>query len=259
MGRIRRGLYEQLDAAGWARPGMSPVNRLVAGAITLAVLMAVLETEGELRAANAKLFENADLVFGLLFSVEYSLRLWAAGENPRYRGVGGRIRYALSPFALIDLLAILPFLLTVGLQDAFLLRIFRLLRLFSLARLGRYSSALQNIFSALKERRYELLMSLAAAFVVMLLAASALHFTEGSTNPESFGSIPRALWWGAATVTKVGYGNAFPVTVLGRVFAVVFAIAAVAVVAMPTGILAAAFSDAFRRERERRTAALKGE
>ncbi len=259
MGRIRRWLYVQLDAAGWPRPGMSPVNRVIAGAITLAVLMAVLETERGLRAPHAKLFATADLVFGLLFSVEYSLRLWVAGENPRYGGIGGRIRYALSPLALIDLLAILPFLLTVGLQDAFLLRLFRLLRLFTLAKLGRYSSALQNIFCAIKERRYELLISLAGAFVVMLLAATALHFTEGATNPESFGSIPRALWWGAATVTKVGYGGAFPVTVLGKVFAVIFAIAAVAIVAMPTGILAAAFSDAFQREREKRMTTLEGD
>ena len=150
--------------------------------------------------------------------------------------------------ALIDLMAILPFFLTLGIQDAFLLRAFRLLRLLTLAKLGRYTSALRNIYVALTVRRYELLISLFAAFLVMLLAASVLHLTEGAQNPDSFGSIPRALWWGAATVTKVGYGGAYPITPVGKICAAVFAIAAVAVIAMPTGILAAAFSEAFRRE-----------
>lgn len=249
---MRRWLYVQLDAAGWSRSGMSPANRAVASAIILAVLVSVLETEPELMAPAAGLFNVADILFGLLFSIEYALRLWIAGENPKYGGVLGRLKYALSPVALVDLFAVLPFWLTVGIQDAFLLRLVRLLRLFTLAKLGRYSTALQNIGSAILARRHELVMSLLAAFVVMLLAASALHFTEGSRNPESFGSIPRALWWGAATVTKVGYGGAFPVTVLGKVFAVIFAIAAVGVVAMPTGILAASFSNAFQREQERR-------
>ncbi len=180
------------------------------------------------------------------------LRLYAAGENEQYRGLVGRLRYVVSPTALIDLLALLPFLMTASLNDAFLLRIVRLLRLLTLAKLGRYSTALRNIGTALFRRRYELLMSLAAAFVVMLLAATFLHYTERDYNPESFGSIPRALWWGAATVSKVGYGGAFPQTVLGKIFAVIFAIAAVGVVALPTGILAASFNDAFRREDHRR-------
>ncbi len=145
----------------------------------------------------------------------------------------------------------LPFLLAAGLGDTVLLRLFRLLRLLTLAKLGRYSNAIQNIGMALKDRRYELLMSVAAGFIVMLLAASALHYTEGARSPESFGSIPRALWWGVATVTKVGYGGAFPATILGKVFAAIFAVAAVGVVALPTGILAASFSNAFQRDRRR--------
>jgi voltage-gated potassium channel len=159
------------------------------------------------------------------------------------------LRYIVSPIALIDLLALLPFYLSAGFQDAYLLRLARLSRVLSLARFGRYSIALRNIFVAIRRRRYELVMSLIAAFVVMFFSASALHFTEAAQNPENFGSIPRALWWGVATVTKVGYGGAFPVTPVGKIFSAVFSIAAVAVVALPTGILAAAFGDAFRREK----------
>jgi len=248
---MRRWLFVQLDATAWPGSGLSLANKLFAVTIFLAVAMAILETEPSYRAAVPNLFGVAELFFGVMFGVEYALRLWVAGEDPRYAGVAGRLRYAILPVALIDLLALLPFLLTAGLQDAFLLRMVRLLRLLSLAKFGRYSRALHNIFAALRERQYELLMSLLAAFIVMLLAATALYYTEGSHSPESFGSIPRALWWGVATMTKVGYGGAYPITVLGKLFAGIFAIAAVGVIAMPTGILAAAFSDAFQREREK--------
>lgn len=249
--KIRQRLYAQLSPEAWPRSGLSPVNRVVAVAIIVAVAAAVLETEETLRTEYTRLFVGLDVALGLLFVSEYLLRLWVVGENPKYGGVAGRIKYAVTPLALVDLIAVLPFLLTAGLGDTVLLRLFRLLRLLTLAKLGRYSTALQNIGVALKDRRYELLMSLAAAFMVMLLAASVLHYTEGDASPESFGSIPRALWWGVATVTKVGYAGAFPETILGKVLAAVFAIAAVGVVALPTGILAASFRNAFQRDRRR--------
>ena len=248
---MRKWLYKQLDAEAWPHNGLSPLNRLVTLLIVTAVTLAVLETEPTLRASYAAIFNATDTIFGVAFSIEYLARVWVAGEATKYAGLRGRVRFMLSPTALIDLIAILPFFLSYGLQDAFLLRMFRLFRLLTLAKLGRYSSALRNISGALSDRRYELLLSLFIAFVVMLFAASALHFAEGQNNPEDFGSIPRSLWWGVATMTKVGYGDAYPVTMVGKLFAAVFAIAAVGVVAMPTGILAAAFSDAFHSERSR--------
>jgi len=233
------------------------MNRIVTIIILLAVAITVLETEPLIRSRNTEFFRIAEIIFGFLFTIEYGLRLWAAGENDKYKGFIGRIKFILSIESLIDLFAILPFLITFGFENTFLFRLFRLLRLFALAKLGRYSSALRNIYRALHARRYELLMSLLAGFIVMLLAAAALYFTEGRSNAENFGSIPRALWWGVATLTKVGYGGAYPATVLGKLFAAVFAIAGVAVIAMPTGILAAAFSDAFQQERKNRGTTVK--
>ena len=248
---LRHRLFVQLYVAAWPGQGLSPLNRIIACAIILSVTLAVLETEPVLMDRFREAFTILDYLFGLIFLIEYAVRIWVVAESERYSGFVGRLRYATSPVALIDLLAILPFLLTLGVGDAFILRLVRLLRLVTIAKLGRYSTALQNICTAIKDRRYELLMSLAAAFIVMLVSAMVLHLTEGSQNPESFGSIPRALWWGAATVTKIGYGGAFPVTVMGKFFAVLFAIAAVGVIAMPTGILAAAFSEAFQRDQRR--------
>lgn len=247
---MRQWLYVQLDPAARAEGGLSAINRFIAVAIVLAVMVSVLETESPIVSQAPILFIIVDAIFGFIFTLEYLTRIWAAGENPRFAGFLGRLRYMATPIALIDLIALIPFFLTAGLHDAFLLRLVRMLRLLSLAKFGRYSRALQNLWTGIATRRHELLMSLFAAFIVMLLAASVLHFAEAANNPENFGSIPRALWWGVATVTKVGYGGAFPETLFGKFFAAVFAIAAVGVVAMPTGILAAAFSHAFQKDRQ---------
>ena len=86
----------------------------------------------------------------------------------------------------------------------------------------------------------------------MLLSASLLYWAEADAQPDKFGSIPRALWWSIVTLTTVGYGDTFPVTGAGKVFAGVFAIVGVCLIALPTGIFAASFSDALQRHRERR-------
>jgi voltage-gated potassium channel len=246
---LRQTIYLQLDARAREKPGLSPANKLLDALIVAAVLLAILGTEEPLRKSAETAFSIADLMLGVIFTVEYLVRVWSAGENPKYAGVRGRVRYVFSIYAIIDLVAILPFVLTIGGYDAFVLRLVRLLRLVAIAKLGRYSTALQNIATAIRDRGHELLLSFGAALLVMILAAAVLHISERSANPESFGSIPRALWWGLATISKVGYGGAFPVTIAGKMFAGVFAIASVAVVAMPVGILAAAFSEAFQKER----------
>ena len=85
------------------------------------------------------------------------------------------------------------------------------------------------------------------ALLAMLASATVLYGLEGADNPESFGSIPRALWWGVATLTTVGYGDVFPITVIGKICAGLFALAGIGIIALPTGILAAAFADAFHK------------
>jgi voltage-gated potassium channel len=80
-------------------------------------------------------------------------------------------------------------------------------------------------------------------------SSSLLYLVEAEAQPDAFGSLPRALWWSIATLTTVGYGDVTPITVLGKLFAGVTAIAGIGLIAMPTGVLAAAFSDALQRKR----------
>lgn len=248
----RKWLYRQLFPEGYSGDGLSPMNKIITGTIIVALSITVLGTEDDIRESFGTTYLWFDLIFGIFFTLEYIARFWTVKENPRYSGRGGRLRYAKTLFASIDLAAILPFWLALATADMFLLRFLRLLRILTLAKLGRYSDAMENIFLAFKQRRYELFMSLFAAFFVVLISATVLYVTEKEYNPESFGSIPRALWWGAATITSVGYGGALPTTILGKIFATFLAIGAVGTIALPTGILAASFGDAFRQEKEKR-------
>ncbi|WP_231566380.1 potassium channel family protein [Litchfieldella xinjiangensis] len=228
---------------------MSPVNQAVSILILLASFIAILETEPTVRSLAPGLFPLLEAFFVTVFIFEYLLRLYAVGEDTRYRGIAGRLRYIFSFWSLIDLIAILPFFLGfLAYNNAFLLRLLRLLRMLRLARLGRFSQAWSALADALHSRTHELLLSVGVAGLLLLFSSACLYVVEAASQPDAFGSVPRALWWSIATLTTVGYGDVTPITALGKVFAGITAVAGIGIIAMPTGILAAAFSDAFQNK-----------
>jgi voltage-gated potassium channel len=216
--------------------------------IAMASLIAVLETEASIREAAPRLFWTAEILIAIAFTTEYMARVYAAGEDPRFRGITGRIRYMFTWWALVDLMAIAPFYLTGGAQNTFFIRLLKFLRLARLLRLGALSNAWTFLADAIHARRFELALSATAAGFLLIFSSACLYLVEASHQPEAFGSIPRALWWSVATLTTVGYGDVTPITPLGKLFASVTALAGIGLIAMPTGILAAAFSDALRRQ-----------
>ncbi|MFN0059955.1 MAG: ion transporter [Planctomycetota bacterium] len=251
---MRRWLHLQLDPTV-APPGkLSPVNRVITICIVVGIALFIIETEETVAAQYAHVFGVLDFILGIVFTLEYVARIWAAGERAEFAGVGGRLRYVVRVFSLFDLIAVLPFWLSFGSQSGAIIRMFRLLRIFSLAKFGRYSTAFTYVVEAVRERRYELLVTGMLASAILLLASTVMYFVEGEAQPKAFGSIPRALWWGVATLTTVGYGDVYPITLLGRICAAITAISGIGLIAMPTGILAAAFSDAFQRAKQRREA-----
>ncbi len=226
------------------------LNLLLVGVILLSVAVAVLDTEPMISVSLRPLFWWLDLVFLGVFGAEYLARLWTAPERPQYaHPVWGRLRWMVSPAALVDLLALAPALIFTGATPAYLFRLFRLLRILRLAKLGRFSRAWGLMADAVASRRAELLLTLAAAGLVMLVSACLLYLIEGEAQPDKFGSIPRAMWWAVITMTTIGYGDVFPITPLGKMVAGLTAIAGIGLIAAPTGILAAAFSDAAQRHR----------
>jgi voltage-gated potassium channel len=203
------------------------------------VIALVMETVEPIRASAPAFFFWLERTTIALFSVEYLLRLWSATADARFaRPVSGRARWAATPLAIFDLLAFLPALLPfVGVD----LRAARVLRLARMAKLGRYSTAVQTVSRVIRSKRDELVTMLMLLCLLLVVSATLLYFAERSAQPEAFNSIPAAMWWAIATLTTVGYGDLYPITPIGRLFGGLVTVVGIAMLAIPTGILGAAF------------------
>jgi voltage-gated potassium channel len=255
---LRYKLYQEMYPNARQKAGLSATNTLVVVLVIISFVLFALETEPTITGAWGQAISIANLVVLGIFAVEYVIRLWVVGEHPHHTGFTGRIRYALTPWALADLAAFLPELVFVLLPqtDNSMLMFLRVLRLVRLVRIARFIPAFEVMGAALRRAGMQLATALALALALVFVSAVMLYFIEGvgAGRPE-FGSIPRAIWWATATLTTVGYGDIYPVTPWGKVAAGMIAVAGIGVVALPTGIFASAFSDELReRERVRREA-----
>ncbi len=220
--------------------------------IALNVLAVIFESEAELHATYRDQFYRFEVFSVLVFTLEYLIRVWICVESPNrhYRHpVWGRLRYMLSPMALIDLLVILPFYLNflIGIQD---LRILRTLRLLRVLKLTRYSQSMDLLLQVLRQEAEHMLSALIMLFILVLLAATGIYLVEGHQQPDAFGSIPRALWWATVTLTTVGYGDVVPHTQYGKIFSGLITITGIAVAALPAAILASGIINELERRRE---------
>lgn len=220
--------------------------------IFLNVLAIILESVAALQARWGAAFDAFELFSVAVFTVEYGLRLWTATENPRYaRPFSGRLRYALRPLLLIDLLAVLPaYLPILGVNLAFV-RALRLMRVFRLVKIVRYTETLGLFGRVVRERRAELVVTTALVGLLLVLASSLMFYAERAAQPETFSSIPATMWWAVATLTTVGYGDVYPITAAGRVLAAVVAVLGIGLFALPTGILGAGFVEEIEKRRGR--------
>ena len=247
---IRAWLYRNLIREGARDSGLSMTNKWILGIILFSILVAVMESEPMLSNRYPGAFWFTNILFAVLFSVEYILRLWAIGEDPGYRGLGGWYRYSKDVANAMDIGVTV--ILWVGLllpfpgSVAVVFRFARVLRLVRFIKQSAWAMAINALWIAVRKRGRELLLSFVLAFAIIVIAATCLYVVEGSTQPAAFGSIPRAMWWAVATLTTIGYGDVYPVTVFGKFLGGFIGICSMALVALPTGILASAFSDAFQ-------------
>ena len=223
--------------------------------ILINIICIVLESVASIEEKYRGLFLTIEIGSTLIFATEYVLRLWSCVEKEDEDGVvrsnfSVRIRYASTPLAIIDLLAFLPSLLQLifpGIDLRFL-RVLRLLRVFKLT---RYFTSFELLLTVLHEERKNLGGIFVIMIVILILAASALYIAERDVQPDKFGSIPDAMWWAVVTLTTVGYGDVTPITSVGRIFGSIIIILGIGTVALPSGILAAAFSDFQRRNQKK--------
>lgn len=249
--RLRRRTYELLDP----RPDDYGLDRVVnAGIVALIILnvvAAILETVPELARTYDPIFQAFEQASMAVFVVEYLARVWSAIEDPEqgarpYR----RLRYMLSPAALIDAVVIVPIVVaSLFALDVGVLRVVRLLRVFMLLRLVRYSAAVRMLVNVMKRQSEALLVTLTIGLMLLVLASSLMYTVENTVQPEAFPHIPAAMWWGVATLTTVGYGDIYPMTALGRLLGGTIAVLGVGLFALPAGILASGISEELHNQR----------
>jgi voltage-gated potassium channel len=220
--------------------------------ISVNVLVVIIETEESVLDEYGYLFTPFEVFSIIIFTGEYAGRLLVCKLNQKYSGTKYAIlRYAFTPMMLVDLAAILPFFLPFVITDLRFIRIIRLLRLFRLFKLARYSEPMQTLGDVFKAKAGDLAVAFFILFIVLIFASSLMYHAEHEAQPEAFSSIPTSMWWGIVTLTTIGYGDVYPVTTLGKVIAAGVAVLGIAVYAIPTGIMASAFTEELRKKRQK--------
>jgi len=242
MTEIRQLVWEIVEVS---KPGDKLSHRVdifLLALIFANVIAVVLETEPMIGSHSERFFNGFEMFSVAIFSIEYLLRIWSCTSDPKYKDARfGRLRFATTPLAIIDLLAILPFYLSFIPLDLRFLRVVRLTRILRLAKLGRYSAALTLMGRVVRTRKEELVITTALMAALLLVASALMYYVENPSQPDSFSSILNTMWWAVATLTTVGYGDVYPVTSLGRLLASVVAILGIGFFALPIGILGSGF------------------
>ena len=245
---MRRRIYLALEQGPVGNAVGRMTDRFLIALILVNLVAVALESVPEIYARYALLFTLIEIFSLVVFTVEYGLRLWTAIEHGPHRHLAAtraRLKYALSPAGIIDLIAVLPFWFAFVLPDDLrLLLVFRIVRFFKIA---RYSPAMRSLLDVLYRERRALFGCLVITMGSSLVAAALMHLAEGKVQPEKLGTIPDALWWAIVTVGTIGYGDVVPVTVLGKLIATGTIFLGLIMMALPIGIIATAFAEQIHR------------
>ena len=250
MESLKRKVYEIVEEPAPGNRVGQIFSIFIISLISLNVAALILGTVEEIHQVSPQAFRTFEITSVAVFTVEYLLRVWSCTADPRYSNpVSGRLRFAASPLALIDLLAILPFyLVALTSLQGLDLRSLRAARLFArVARLSRYSAGMRTLARVIHNTRGELFTVIMVLSLLLLLTSSLMFFAENNAQPDKFANIPNAMWWSIITLTTVGYGDVFPVTAAGRLLAGIMAIVGIGLFALPAGILGSGFVEEVRR------------
>ena len=255
---VRRGIFEIIQPDH----GNSLASRAFDMTITALILMSaviVFAVTFDLPPSVLPVLKWLERAASIVFTIEYLLRILTADFLYPAKGpLWARAKYVVSPMAIIDLVAIMPFWLPMFLPCSMLvLRALRLVRLLRILKLNRYFDAVKSIGEVLASKKLELVGSLFFVVLLMLVSSLLMYSAEHDAQPEVFKNAFSGLWWAVVTLTTVGYGDIYPVTVLGRVLGAVIAFSGIAALAIPTGIITAGLTeqigrgDAVERELEK--------
>ena len=208
----------------------------------------ILESHVSIRNVYGSYFHIFEAISIYIFSFEYLYRIRLSFQEKRMKGV---YKYMFSAYGLIDLISILPFFLNQLVKvDGRFLRILRLFRLTRIFKLGRGSSSLKLFIKALNGVKNELKFTLFLSLLAILFSASAIYYLEHESQPEKFSSITESIWWATVSLATVGYGDVYPVTAGGKIFASIISLIGIGIVAIPTGIISASFVEEIHNQRK---------
>lgn len=244
--QFRQRLFDLLEVGDGGSLGRV-VDIFIMSLIAANVCVVILGTVDSIHERFTDFFLYFELFSVAVFTVEYFVRVATCTMDSEYsHPVYGRIDFITSPYLIVDLLAILPFYVGFFFFDLRVLRALRLFRFFRLFKLTRYSDSIQTFVTVLRRKKEDLVVSVTATSILLLVASSLMYFVEHEAQPEKFSSIPAALWWGVATLTTVGYGDVYPITPVGKFLGAIIAALGVGLFALPASILASGFVEEAR-------------
>ena len=250
MSGLRRRAFVLLEEPGSADPAGRAVQVFLVSLIALNVLAVMADSVASLAAEWARPLRVFEIASVGVFTAEYLLRIWVAAERAEYgRPVLGRLRFVLTPLAVLDLLAVLPFYLP--LLFPFDLRFLRMLRMLRMAKLGRYSRSVRILRDVLADRKNELLAAASLLASVVVMASGLMYAAEHEAQPAVFTSIPATMWWAVATLSTMGI-DMRPVTPLGKILASLIAVCGILLFALPAGIIGSGFVEKYIEARKGR-------
>ena len=212
------------------------LSRLFGFSIQILIILSVvtfsIETIPDLKPQTRSILKSFELFCVIIFSIEYLLRIYVSDK---------KLKFIFSFFGIIDLLAILPFYISFGV-DLRSVRTLRFVRLFRLFKLVRYNRAIKHFARAISIAKEEILLFFFITLILIYLSGVGIYYFEHEAQPEQFSSIFDSLWWAIITLTTVGYGDVYPITIGGRLFTFFILMIGLGVVAIPTGILSSALT-----------------
>ncbi len=219
--------------------------------VLISVASVILESVDSINYYFHVEFIIIDTIAVAIFSTEFLMRIYSCTEDPKYQHwLAGRINFSRQLSSLIDIVAIAPFFLESLLDHLFDLRFLRVFRLMRLFKLGRHSAATKSLFYVIQREWPVMKAAIFIMLMLVMLAACLGYLFEHEAQPDKFENIPQSIYWAVITLASVGYGDISPVTPAGRTITIILALLGIGIFAIPAAILASAFSDQLRIERE---------
>ena len=207
--------------------------------IVISLVAISIETLPSLSKPALAAIQTVEILAVCLFTLEYLLRLLVAPK---------KVDFIFSLWGIIDLLAILPYYLAlIGFGVGFeliVLRAFRLVRIIQILKLARYSKSIARLGLALKMARDDLVLALIGVSIMLFVTSFGIYEFENAAQPDTFTSVFDSLWWALSTLTTVGYGDIYPITVGGKIFTGVILMIGLGVVALPAAIISSSLTEA---------------